>query len=318
MALQGISSPLKRQRVMDKLNKLAKKEGWDEAIRNLDNPEFAWNLCCAQLALGELHWEGWGHRIPRDGIFPFDFPWYRDEPVDRLLILSEQGLGDEILFASCFKDVKAKNVTVECDARLKPVFERSFPDFEFIARKHTKEGTWELDNRWAIGRTFDAMVLAGELPTWYRRKLSDFPQEPYLKAEIDEKWAGRIGVSWRGRQGGYPAKDFQRHIPEGISLQYNSAYSPFEVPDVDLTNDIDGVFSLVAGLSKVVSVPTSIVHIAGSLGIPTDVILPPQGFKHGGFDETVNNSLNWRWRKDFPWHPSVTVYSNWREYEAIQ
>ena len=314
MAREGVESPLKLNRILEKIRK---NKNWN--VDNIRDPEVAWNLCCARLALGELSWEGWGHRIPRDGIFPFDFPWYNDEPVNKLLILSEQGLGDEILFASCFKDVKAREVTVECDARLKPVFERSFPHIEFICRKHIKDKPdWELDNRWAIGRSWDAMVLAGELPTWYRRKLSDFPQEPYLKAEendLTDMYVGRIGVSWRGRQGGYPVKKFKDHVPDGLSLQYGEN-SLSEVPEVDLTYDIDGVFSVVAGLNKVVSVPTSIVHIAGSLGIPTDVILPPKGYKHGGFDETVNNCLNWRWRKDFPWHPSVRVFENWEEYES--
>jgi hypothetical protein len=304
-------SQLKKSRVHAQLCKMMKIPKWQEKVWEVE--DWIMPLCHARLRLGYLDWMGWGHRLPRDGIIDFDYPWYVDKPVDKLLILAEQGLGDEVLFASCFKEVMAKEVTVECDARLKSVFERSFPQIEFIARKHVVEGTWQTDNSWTKGRHFDAMVLAGELPTWYRRKKADFPKGGYLVAEPDKKYAGRIGISWRGRQGGYPAQKFKDHVPDGLSLQYNTAYHPFEIPDVDLTSDIEGVFSIVAGLRRVVSVPTSIVHIAGSLGVPTDVIMPPIGYKHGGFDESVHNGLNWRW--GLPWHSSVKVFNDWREYE---
>ena len=151
-------SDLKKQRMKSKIRKKAKTPGWEAAaIKNMDR-DWTFRVGCAKLALGDLSWDYWGYRNPRDFHIPNLAPWWDGTPVDNLLILGEQGLGDEILFMSCLNDVRAKNITVECDKRLVPVFSRSFPDVEFIGRKHYTEGKWETDDSWAEGRHWDAQA----------------------------------------------------------------------------------------------------------------------------------------------------------------
>lgn len=303
-------SDLKKQRMKAMIHKEAKAPGWEEAMLETMDSEWKWRIGCAKLALGDLSWDYWGYREPRALKIPILAKWWDGKPVDKLLILGEQGLGDEIMFVSCLDSVPAKQITLECEPRLETVFQRSFPDIEVIGRKDL------LDTSWATGRQWDAQVLLGDLPTWYRRKPQDFPKSPYLYADaLDARYIGRVGVSWKGRQGGFDPAYFPS---DGLSIQYGVEDHPFEKAELDLNDDIDGLFSLIAGLEKVISVPTTVAHIAGSMGIPVDLILPPIGLKHGGFDENVNSALNWRLNRysgDYLWHPETTLYRSMKDYE---
>jgi len=297
-------SEIKKKLLLRKLRKDAKRGGvtWENKMRTLDD-EWMLRLCMANLINGELDYEGWGYRNPRDGLIPNLAPWWDGKPVEKLLVLSEQGVGDSILFASIFKDIPCDDITVECDKRLIPIFERSFPNIKFVGRKHYREGFWGTDDTEIEAMEFDAQVLDGELMTFFRRKKSDFPKEPYLVAEPNEKYKGLVGVSWIGRQG---AVD----ITGDVSLQYGvDDHRGLIVPDIDLKDDFEGIFSIVAALDKVVSVPTTVVHIAGSLGVPVDLWIPKRGMSHSGFDDgKVNNSLNWRFTETgCLWHPSVKI-----------
>ena len=298
-------SNLKKNFLLRKLHKDAKSPAWENKMREgLDN-EWMLRLCMANLINGNYDWEGWGLREPRDLLIPDLSPWWDGGEVKSLLILGEQGLGDEILFASMFNDVDCPNITVECDNRLVSIFSRNFPHIEFIGRKHYKEGFWGTDDSWAEGRTWDAQTLMGDLPTWCRRSKTDFPvTSNYLTAEPNLDYIRKTGYSWVGRQG-------KLDIPfkkDGVSLQYGvDDHLGLEVPDIDLKNDIDGLFSIIAGLDKVISVPTTVVHIAGALGVPCEVWLPRRGMEHDGFDK-VNNALNWRFNDNgCDWHPSVKL-----------
>ena len=300
-------SNLKKNYLLRKLRKDAKNPKWENGMRKTLDDEWMLRLCMANLINGNYDWEGWGLREPRDKMIPDLAPWWDGGEIDSLLVLGEQGLGDEILFASLFNEIPVKNITVECDPRLVTVFQRSFPNIEFIGRTHYNEGFWGTDDSWANGRTWDAQTLMGDLPTWYRRSRDDFPSGThYLTADADSRYLGMTGYSWIGRQGKVDVKPKEN----GLSLQYGvDDHLGLQVPDIDLKYDIDGLFSVVAGLEKVVSVPTTIVHIAGALGVPVELWLPKRGMVHGGFgNKKVNNSLNWRFGQDrCDWHPSVKI-----------
>lgn len=300
-------SKVKKEFLLRKLKKDAKDPKWENGMRRTLSDEWMLRLCMANLIDGNYDWEGWGLREPRDKIIPDIAPWWDGKKVNRLLILGEQGLGDEILFASLFEDTAriANHITVECDKRLVNIFSRNFPDIEFIGRKHYNEGFWGTDDSELEKRDFDAQTLMGDLPTWYRRSKEDFPKDlAYLKAEPDSRYLGMTGYSWVGRQGLVDLK----HQENGLSLQYGvENHNGLSVPDIDLKDDIDGLFSVIAALDKVVSVPTTVVHIAGALGVPVELWLPKRGMEHGGFGK-VNNSLNWRFEHRLcRWHKSVKI-----------
>ena len=95
---------------------------WNRALILLLRQQFNEGWACYEnrlLTLADTH--------PR--LFPF--PRWRGSPLDgkSLLVYSEQGIGDEIMFASCLDDVitQAGRCVVECSPKLAPLFARSFP-----------------------------------------------------------------------------------------------------------------------------------------------------------------------------------------------
>ena len=309
--IEGSSdSPLKKQRMLKKLEKMHKNQDWDKYVDTLDD-EWQWRICCAKLFLGELSWKGWEYRNVRNGMIPFNFPKWNKEPVDNLLVYGEQGIGDEIMFSQVLPELRsyASHITFECMERLVPVFRRSFPWLTVVGRKSYNDGAW--------AKNYDAQAALGDLLPMFRTNRSQFLEGAYLIPDPQrvlefEEFKGMTGVSWWGRQARLPMSE----LPiDGVCLQYGDEDNGFIDAGIDLTNDIEGVLALASVLEKVVSVPTSIVHFAGSMGTPVDVIQCP--IKSG----QQNSALNWRFSKQHNggeqmiWHPSVTIYKNWREYE---
>ncbi len=236
---------------------------------------------------------------------PAAFPRWNGEPLDgrTLLVSAEQGIGDQIMFASCLPDLLADARTrgarcvVEAEPRLVPLFERSFPGALVCA--HTAQ-------RAGAPRTADFEIPIGSLPSMYRRSPGAFPDHRgYLKADPARvaHWKRRlralgprphVGISWRG---GAPANRRQlRSIPlqqwapllrecgTAVSLQYGEHQD--EIVGVsssagvklehwpEVIGDYDDTAALVCALDLVVSVCTAIVHLSGALGRPVWVLVP--------------------------------------------
>jgi tetratricopeptide (TPR) repeat protein/SAM-dependent methyltransferase len=242
-----------------------------------------------------------------------------------ILIHCEQGVGDEIFFASCVPDVlaRARQCLIECDPRLVPLFARSFPLAEVVARP--------LSNEYADGWGVSMQCAAGSLPRYLRRSLDEFPQRTrYVGAcpKQRRQWNRRlgelghglkVGVSWRG--GGKAIQHRRRStglelwqpvfsVPGArfVDLQYGTTPAELEEAaeflhaplthwtDVDPLRDLDAFAALIAELDLVISVDNATVHLAGALGVPVWNLLP--------FAPT------WRWmlgRDDSPWYPSMRL-----------
>jgi len=233
----------------------------------------------------------------------------------RVRVLAEQGLGDQIMFASCLPDLIARGAhcTVECEPRLKALFERSFPAARFSAER-------------ASGEASDFQLMAGSLPGFLRNGWEDFPRhEGFLRADpaAVSAWRNRLaelgpglklGVSWRGGMSSTrrqlrslaldellaPLAGRGHHF---ISLQYGDcapelAALPSGLPPVhhwpDELSDYDRTAALVTALDGVISVCTAVVHLTGSLGKPAWVLTPAVP--------------EWRYLAEgtrMPWYPSV-------------
>lgn len=255
-------------------------------------------------------------------------PRWNGEPLCGrcLLVHAEQGLGDEIMFASCLPDVIALGARCRLTAnpRLAALLTRSFPAATVVAVERGKE---DFD---ALAAGADAEIPAGSLPRLLRRTWSEFPRRSsYLVADPQRRteWVRRfralgpglkVGISWRG--GRRPVDRQKRSIPllewrrllsiehaHFINLQYGdydeevsqaaaAGIHLHDWPDADALRDVDGLAAQVSALDLVVSVSNATVHLAGALGIPTRALLPA----HTG----------WRWfhgHEDSPWYPSVRV-----------
>lgn len=293
-----------------------------------------WYLC--QLDLLEERWAaGWANYGARFGAGaspyrPLPFRLWDGKPIpnDTLLVLADQGLGDEIMFASCLPDVlkNVGHVVLECEPRLQELYERSFPGVEVIGETRSKSLDWlakVTPPQWQIP--------CGDLPALFRRTANDFPNHTgYLKADPDKviAWRARlarelgpglkVGLSWRG--GTDRTRSKARSVPlshwrdvlttpgaQFINLQYGDyqaqrqeLMSLHQVPIQDFPEaiaDYDETAALVSALDVVVTVCTSIVHLAGALGRPVWVLTP--------------HSPGWRYTahgNSLPWYPSSRIF----------
>jgi Flp pilus assembly protein TadD len=171
----------------------------------------------------------------------------------RLLVRAEQGVGDQIMFASLFGEIAARataeggSVVIECDPRLVPLFARSFPDATVNAADiKSVAGRVIADYGWLkTAGGANAAIPMGSLPRYLRKDVAAFPNpHAFLKTAGGERmrWHGAfaaagaapaIGLCWRsGKSGGHRAvqyapleawADFIRDTPGLlVSAQYDA------------------------------------------------------------------------------------------------
>jgi tetratricopeptide (TPR) repeat protein len=302
---------------------------------NPDAMEARINRGMAYLALKRWRegWRDYNVNIGKDGnrkepIYGSEPRWDGSKGKD-VVVYGEQGIGDEISFASMIPDLirDSKSVTIECDGRLEKLFERSFGVPTYGTRYHPeKKG---IIPAWRAEKKFDARVSMGQLAEFYRLKDSDFTGEPYLKPnpQMAMQWRvlldslgdkPKIGISWTG---GLPhtgqrrrsvtldtyAPLFKSFDAEWVSLQYKepevaSAESKYgiRIHDWDWGTrvfDYDQTVALISQLDLVISVCTTVVHAAGGLGKECWCLVPAHPM--------------WRYLREgseFPWAKSVTLF----------
>ncbi len=294
------------------------------------NAQAHFNRSVALLTLGRLAegWDGYelGWAVP-SGRFPraeFPQPLWDGRPLGdgSLLVWGEQGLGDEVMFASLIPQLAGEGVRVvlDCDARLAPLLSRGLPQ---DPPGVTVVGRGEQPDGRLTAPDVVAQIPAGSLPRLMRRRIEDFAgrQPAFLKADPDRvaEWRQRlgdgrrlIGVSWSSKNA---AVGHLRSIPLArlahalerpdvrlVSLQYGdvaaeTAAAGVTDPGLDAWGDIDGLAALIAAMDLVVSVDNSTVHLAGGLGRPAWALLP--------------HAAEWRWmqgRHDTVWYPSIRLF----------
>jgi ADP-heptose:LPS heptosyltransferase len=230
------------------------------------------------------------------------------------------------MFAGLIPDVlrTGNHCILECDARLRTLFARSFPEVRVIASHNVlDQGECDLETE------FSAHIPSGSLLRLFRSSNAAFAAttSPYLVADADQqKWfrtryaEGRrlIGLAWHTnnrKTGRIRSIDlawfgplFAREDVRWISLQYGdhemlelqavAADAPLFVDrSVDQFVNIDGFAAQIAALDLVITIDNSTAHLAGALGIPTWVLLP--------------FAADWRWfeqREDSPWYPTLRLF----------
>ncbi|MBL8771891.1 MAG: tetratricopeptide repeat protein [Phenylobacterium sp.] len=240
----------------------------------------------------------------------------------RVLLLGEQGVGDQIMFASMIPDLVRLGARVGCvcDPRLVGLFAASFPQAGFVGPEAAR-----LDLS-----AVDAVLAMGSLGGLFRPDAAAFPGSPYLRPSpaSEARWAQRlgprtarlrVGLSWRG--GSPNTRQDQRSLSLGalgpvldlpgcefVSLQYGDVESEvaaanhgraqpiriFPAADID---DFDDLAGLVANLDLVVSVQTTLVHLTGALGRTCLTLIP--------------HVAEWRYTAAgpaMPWYRSVRLF----------
>lgn len=252
-----------------------------------------WWRCEARFLMGDYSdWGGWQYRSPMATRMwfesPFKCPVWKAGRVKKLAVLGEQGIGDEVFFASCLVDLREKvdEIVLETAPRLQGIMERSF-GIKTVAAKFRESDIFDDGIERVIREPYeydaDEWVTLADLGRITRHKDSDFHREAYLKPDpvrVDEfkHLQGRVGISWRGAQGERDWKELLKEFPNAISLQYDQSWDEdVERPDVDLKNDLEGVMGVLANLEKVITVSTSVAHFSAAMGVNTEVRLAKIG-----------------------------------------
>ena len=235
---------------------------------------------------------------------------------NKLLILREQGIGEEILFSSIYKDMinNFKNIKIEADKRLVSVFSRSFQNDIFV-----EDGYYSNNSKIS---EFDNVIYAGSMMQFFRKRKTDFKDSNYLLARNDiiaeykEKLSNskeklKIGISWKsviniyGSLKSLSIKDFEPLFTSDrliINLQYGNIENDKKYlssqnkylkifDDLDLFNDVESCMGLLKNLDLFITVSNSTAHFAGALGIPTILICPKKSSTYFYWNTSSESSI---------------------------
>jgi len=240
----------------------------------------------------------------------------------RCLVVGEQGVGDQVMFASLLDDLRrdAAAVTCLCAGKLRGLFARSFPDIRFVDIDQAADGLLD---------AVDVVVAIGSLAHAYRQSSADFPGGAYLRPAPEKVAAWRqrlgagdgrrvIGLSWRGgtaeTRGAGRSLGLEGLLPllrsvdaRFVSLQYGDVATEvaafnarhgqdivcFPPGEIDLFDDLA---PLVAATDGVLSVQTALIHLCGAIGHSCLTLVPRQPeWRYGISGETM------------PWYGSVRL-----------
>lgn len=294
------------------------------------NVEMRFYLGITQFALGQLeaaypNWELRWSRREGGSKSNLPIPEWTGTPAtgDALLVYREQGIGDEVLFASCLADLigRFERIVCVCHSKLQRLFARSYPEIEFRSRDYAFSPSEIASFAW--------QVPIGSLPPIFRPSVASFPAAPHLllpdPARVAEfrqrleplRHVLTIGIGWRSgllslhRKALYPYLEYWQPlfaIPgvTWVNLQYGDvteelrqAQAAFGVPivhfaDVDHFDDLDTSAALMCACDLVIGPDTSTTQIAAAVGTPTLRI-------HSGCDYFCLGTDH------YPWFPALTA-----------
>lgn len=283
-----------------------------------------WNKALALLLAGEFErgWElyEWRLRMHGKGATARSFAqprWLGTEDITgkTILLHAEQGLGDSIQFSRYAALVKARGARV--------VLEVPGPLAGLLAGL---EGVDELVQAGRGLPAFDWHCPLLSLPGVFRTGVDTIPgrHRPYLASDggkrnawarrLGERKRPRIGLVWSGnaahhndRNRSLPLAELVRALPQGF--EYVSLQKDVRDGDVDALKgsavrhfgealaDFTDTAALCDLMDIVISVDTSVAHLAGAMGKATWVLLP--------------HVPDWRWllgRDDSPWYATAKLY----------
>lgn len=310
---------------------------WVEAERDFlsalgiepDNDDIPWTMSLMNLQMNRFHkaWDTFEYRWDSK---KFDSPrlrtkkprWKTGQGYKDILVWSEQGIGDQIIYCSFLKKIKEETpeVTVMIDFRMEPLFKRSMPDITFIPQNAVVK---QIDAQIPMGSIVAEFIHHKDDIAKYRPEvylIPDYSRAREIRASLnlanDEKL---IGISWQSgafRIGNHKSARLEEFMPlfkipktRFVSLQYGDQYPDINelerkhgirietVLDVDNTNDIDGLAALITACDCVVTVSNATGHVAGGVGARTFLL--------------DSNKL-WYWNNTHLdrnlWYPSVSTY----------
>ncbi len=300
---------------------------YDEAIRlapDYAQAQYNKGLCLLQLGRFAEGWPlaEWRRRLQQPlGARKIPAPlWQGTEGLDgrRLLVHSEQGLGDTLQFSRYVGPLleRGAQVTLLVQAPLTALMRRSWPGALVSAESE-------------LPQSVDYHCPLLSLPLAFATVEASIPARvPYLTADLERAayWRRRlggtgfkVGVCWQGRSG---LVDVGRSFPlqalkpltsvrgvRLVCLQHREQLDPVRALAAELHLELldepldagDNAFhdtaAIMQSLDLVVTADTAVAHLAGALGRPTWLAL--------------KRVPDWRWmlaRSESPWYPTLRLF----------
>ena len=283
-----------------------------------------YNVALAHLVTGDLEhgWEGYDSRLDTEEhrrLYPFTGPrWKVGEPIagKSLLVYAEQGLGDTLQFIRYVRMLEplGARVTVQVQQALKPFLAGQLGAAQVVGTRDPVP-------------SYDLLCSLLSLPRHLGTRLESIPsQTAYLAAPAAKaaQWRAvfahapglKVGLAWSGNP--KHQFDYNRSMPlalmrgvmEGIPAHFFAIQKEAREADrqtlaetprlTDLSPNLAGfadTAAIVSALDLVITVDTSVAHLAGALGTRAWVLL--------------SHAPDWRWmlgHTDSPWYPSLRLY----------
>ncbi|WP_370152254.1 tetratricopeptide repeat protein [Ferrovibrio sp.] len=260
---------------------------------------------------------------------PFTLPFWQGQPLPdggKMLLFTEQGVGETLALLSVMPELLATGIrpVIECDPRMIPLLQRSFPGLEVLPRTNPAQPRLFAPDLVIQGSLFDVAAV-------FRRSPADCTGALPLKADAERAAALRaryqqgdgrplVGVAWYSAnpQIGAPKSaqltDFAAFLGlpglRFVDLQYGNREADRAAlkqaagvdllvdPEIDQMKDLDGFAAQIEAMDMVVTTSNTTAHMAGALGKPAIVML------HKGI------SPHWYWGLDgntTPWYRSLTL-----------
>lgn len=310
---------------------------FDEALAlNPNNENAKWNKSLVLLEMGDyengfINYE-FGDRKNAKKLRNYrpnhdDTPIWEGEKGQTVVVYGEQGIGDELMFATVMPDLArdCKKVIYDAHPRLYRMFRHAFKEYNIDCYGTRKDHAVA----WCGNYDVDARIPIGSIAKFYRKKREDFPRKSYLVAEdyalkiaqeaLDAlpKKKLNIGISWKG--GTNKSSKDSRVLPMNellplfdnldanfISLQYHDnvlheidRFSESTHREIhhfkNIVDDYNLTLGLINKLDVIISVPQSVIHLCGAAGVKAYQLCPYRHLWQMGV-----------YGEDMPWYNCIT------------
>ncbi len=264
----------------------------------------------------------WKTKNNKNKKFKTNKPLWSNENNKIIYVWKEQGIGDEIMYCSMINELieeKSAKIILNCDKRLKPLFERSL-----------NKNIIYNDDKFILESEFDCHIPMASLANYFRSDTKKFKKTSYGYLNYDKNKAHHIrstlskdsaikiiGISWKSSSTKGLAKFRNIALKELIksingsnlkfvNIQYGNTTEEIlklkkeinidieTFDDIDNFNDIDGLASLMAACDIIVTIDNATAQLAGSLGLNTKLLLstaPDVRWGYTGMDCFWYNSI---------------------------
>lgn len=267
-------------------------------------------------------------------LFPKNKKKWEGDMNKSLLLIGEQGIGDQILFCSLVEKFQKKyrNILIRIDPRLIPIFERSFTDIKFLSNK-TDYKDIAFDEYLPIASITKFIIKSEE--DYNKNKFflrSDKNKTNLLKENIKKhktKDSKICGISWHSSNKDFEKQksieldqlisnlkkenfifinlqygDFRKDI-QNVIKKHNIKFLEFD--EIDKFNDLDSLCSLIDCCDHIITVSNVTVHLACSIGKDVRLILGNDSPALWWFGDDSKNY----------WYPSCKIYRQKNSYESL-